>query len=964
MKRSLSLFLLSVLILLGSFGNVIYATDSEPEAKVTDDNNVKIGVFYADGYFQVDSKEGYSGYVLDYIEMLEKYTSWDVEYVLTSRENCIELLSQGEIDILPLIHRTEAEINDFAVTDFNMGYDSLKLMTLSDNTELSVNAYEDFNGMRIGFGDNYAFNEMAKYAAENNFIYYPQTFENNANAISALNNGQVDAICLNNSAVPHHMRVISDFNPTPLYFAMASDDAKLIDQINTAMGRLLNDDPLFANELKLKYFPVTESDKIILSSDEKLYANTYPVIKVAIDNNLNPIEWFDIDSNQYLGYTIKVLEYITENTGIRFEYVFASSYEESLRLLENNEVDIITSGHINNRNDTDNLYSSSYLEASNVLVGKNTESPNTSKVIVAVPPKSITDEADIKLIYPDADIVYTDSIIEAFELVEDGQADYLVSNIYTAQWALTSFYPEFSIALEMTEVADFHFIYSDRVTTPFVNIMEKSIDSLTQSQISEMIVDTTISSTTETSTIVSALMMGIFAIIVVILAIHLLLTLLRTKKRLYHLAYYDDVTKLMNLKKFYEDAHQVTKSNPNLRFAVVILDMRNFQIFNESHGFDKGNQLLQLIADTAKSRLNHDVELAARVASDEFIVLLEAENTDALLLRTQNSALYVHNTMREQGFGKIKFAYGCYLMDRGSYDIHDAYEKATLAHKTAKKSETLDFCIFDDQMKKKAQREQEIENSVEAALLNDEFKIYLQPQYNSKTKTIFGAEALVRWIKPSGEMIPPGEFIYICERNGFVKRIDYYIFEQACKLIRSWIDMGIKPVHISVNFSRHHLNSEDFVNKLAMIADKYLVPHDLLTIEITETTILNNEEALLNHSKLIKQYGFKLSMDDFGSGYSSLGLLKSVPVDELKLDRSFFVGGTDDEKQATIISSIISMSNQLGLITVAEGIESMEQVEHLVKMDCDVIQGYVFAKPAPGEILTRLLKEEQGFVES
>ena len=230
------------------------------------------------------------------------------------------------------------------------------------------------------------------------------------------------------------------------------------------------------------------------------------------------------------------------------------------------------------------------------------------------------------------------------------------------------------------------------------------------------------------------------------------------------------------------------------------------------------------------------------------------------------------------------------------------------------------------------------------ALLNNEFVMYLQPKYSISTGRIIGAEALTRWISPEKGMISPAEFIPLFERNGFIIKLDQFIWEEACKKIRSWLDTGLKPVPISVNVSREYLHSFDIVAQITSLVKKYNIPFDMLELEITESAESAGVEDVV---KSLKNSGFTMLMDDFGSGYSSLNMLKTTQFDVLKIDRDFLSEFMESERGRKIIAHTISMSRDIGLDIIAEGVETKEQALFLSDCGCDAAQGFYYSKPLP-----------------
>ena len=243
---------------------------------------------------------------------------------------------------------------------------------------------------------------------------------------------------------------------------------------------------------------------------------------------------------------------------------------------------------------------------------------------------------------------------------------------------------------------------------------------------------------------------------------------------------------------------------------------------------------------------------------------------------------------------------------------------------------------------------------MEQALKDGEFKLFLQPQKNLKEGKLGGAEALVRWITPDGNMIYPDQFIPVFEKNRFCSELDFYMVEQVCRQIREWMDTGKEVIPVAVNQSKLVFYKKDYVNRLIKIIKKYEVPAELITLEILESILLGEAKELNARIIELKAKGFKISMDDFGSGYSSLNTLGSLDIDELKLDRVFLLRMTGErrEKQEIIMEQIINLARKMDIITVAEGVETREQEEFIIKAGCDYGQGYYYSRPVSAQEFT------------
>lgn len=283
---------------------------------------------------------------------------------------------------------------------------------------------------------------------------------------------------------------------------------------------------------------------------------------------------------------------------------------------------------------------------------------------------------------------------------------------------------------------------------------------------------------------------------------------------------------------------------------------------------------------------------------------------------------------------------------RKDMDINQIYTYANAAMFMAK-NQKKSSAFFDKNMLDKQLWNQKVEKNMETALREEEFEVYLQPKYSPSDGKMLGAEALVRWNSKTDGFIPPNRFIPIFEENGFITQLDDYMVSKVAKLQSEWTIQGRKVVPVSVNISRAHFVQEGLAEHICQLVDAYGPKHELIELELTESAFFDDKIILTETVKQLKAYGFRVSMDDFGSGFSSLNSLKDIPLDVLKLDTGFFNGDTDSERGEIIVREIIRLARALDMTVVAEGIEKKEQVDFLAKLGCDMIQGYYFAKPMP-----------------
>lgn len=435
------------------------------------------------------------------------------------------------------------------------------------------------------------------------------------------------------------------------------------------------------------------------------------------------------------------------------------------------------------------------------------------------------------------------------------------------------------------------------------------------------------------------------------------------RKQLETLAFLDPITDGRNRARFEMDAGSLIQlANPSM-FFFVSLDIQKFKLVNDLFGIHAGNLTLRFVYLAIQKHLHQD-ELVARTSSDTFNILMKKDSSEEIQRRINEIVNYI-NEYNEYAEYKyiLNFAVGVYEIDDPTLDMTQLQDRATVARKQAKKSSSSSLCLFQfysPEDRERLKREKEIENKMKIALTNREFVVYLQPKIDVKTKRVAGAEALVRWQDYQYGLLPPNNFIPLFEQNGFIIQLDLYVFEETCRFMRSWIEEGIPVIPVSINMSRAHLIDLHFLDHYEKIRKKYDIPAQYLEIELTETLVFNNPALLSSIIDNIHSHGYLCSMDDFGSGYSSLSALRDIHVDTLKIDRSFFMNhemNTDWDQH--VVQIIIDLAKHLGMKTVAEGIESQAQADFLEEAGCDMIQGFLYAKPVPFQNFKQYLPSKQ-----
>ena len=423
------------------------------------------------------------------------------------------------------------------------------------------------------------------------------------------------------------------------------------------------------------------------------------------------------------------------------------------------------------------------------------------------------------------------------------------------------------------------------------------------------------------------------------------------RNRLLELAYIDPITGLGNYNAYL--ARTKEKLEINSKKTMIILDIDKFKTFNKKYGHMKGNELLKRVGEEIKHAIRK-TDIVCRLANDVFGIFLVGE------VDVENITGRLNNKISRINMGDIwynlRISMGVYICDKDEKDVQSIIDKAIMAHDSIKGKYHVPYGIFTEEFEQKVIRESEIENMMEEAIKNKEFEVYYQPQISTKTEKMEGAEALVRW-KKGENMISPGEFIPIFEKNYFIIKLDEYVYERVCENIQE-IKKEFKDIpKISVNISKESLLDNKFLEKYEKIMKKYDIIPKEIELEITERTTVNNDIDIRNMLNEIKEKGFSIAIDDFGTGYSSLNMLEMMPIDTLKIDKSFIDRIDIKEEKTNFIEIIMFITKKLNLKTVAEGVETIEQVNYLKKWNCDLIQGYVYQKPLRFEEFKKYIKE-------
>lgn len=432
------------------------------------------------------------------------------------------------------------------------------------------------------------------------------------------------------------------------------------------------------------------------------------------------------------------------------------------------------------------------------------------------------------------------------------------------------------------------------------------------------------------------------------------------QRHIAYLASHDELTGLPNRSLLGDRLRHAVEQRGSQQFAVLFMDLNRFKMVNDSLGHDKGDLLLKMTAERLRAAVREG-DTVARLGGDEFVVVLERVDSIDHVAKVADTLLHaVARPFRLAGHElTVSTSIGCSIYPRDGRDPATLLKHADLAMYKAKELRPGTFRFFDPAMNVTMLERLLTESGIKRALERDELVLHYQPRVDALTRAIIGIEALVRWKHPERGLIAPEDFIPMAEELGIIGAVGEWVLYTACRQNRFWQDAGLAPVRIAVNISAYQISESGFADLLVRVLNKTGLEASCLELEITETSLMKNVEASVANLQLVKSTGVSISIDDFGTGYSSLAYLKKLPIDTLKIDKSFIQDLLNDPDDAAIVSATIALAHNMDLQVVAEGVTTVAQTEFLLQRNCTAMQGYLFSPPVTAEELTRVLQQNR-----
>ncbi|MEG2532790.1 MAG: EAL domain-containing protein [Gordonibacter sp.] len=914
---------------------------------------------FPDGAYMEQSDDGtFRGFNIDYLKELALHANWDYEYVtFDSWTAASEALARGEVDLLPSVHYVPERDEQMLFSSNSVGDVYTTIHVRLDDTRYAYEDFESFEGMKVGtIEGSQSTQAFLDYSEANGFSAQLVSFANLPELMEALDTGAIDALTTFDLGHVDNFKMVAHFSPESLYIALPKDREALRSELDQSIDSLKSRYPDFFLNLYKKYFSINTNQDPVFTRDEYLYLNSAPTLKVAYASFRMPLSFTDPSTGDFTGISASLFADISRITGLAFEFVPVDSQREAVNMVTNGEVDLVYS--IDPLlDDLDNKVRKTgvYLSDPMAMVAK----PASTQKRLALPEGfSLSDE--ISKDYDTSEIRYYPTPKRCFDAIIEGEADAAFADINVANYLLAE--PQYSSLgiLSLTDYTNSMSLGASPATDPrLIAILDRCVQFTSDKTMTKWITDNAVASH-PASPIDIMRQYPIQIILATIgLALGAIATVLyisrsktRNARKISQLVDNDQLTGGWSFSKFQNEAYRIVDKNPERAHAIVYIDINRFKSFNAAFGFAEGDHLLIALNDLLAS-FTKDEECYARVSADQFVVLIRWRSLDELAERFESlERAFSQLAVLEKHQYHLSLRAGASTVSAPRADskqlLSEFIDCARYARESAESSTRSALALYSEGMREQDIADRVLQTEAARALENGEFIAYYQPKVHIATGRIDSFEALVRWDSPTKGLTAPDKFISLLEKSGLITKVDLQVFALACQRIRDFLDDGLPAPVIACNFSRIHLQNDSFPDTLLSLAEHYDVPTDHLELEATESIVMEDLKRTEIVCKRLKAYGFQLSIDDFGKGYSSLGALQDIPTDVLKIDKSLLADSTRDARNRIILEGIIAIAENLGVKIVVEGVETLEQATMLQAINPNIIaQGFLYSRPVP-----------------
>lgn len=938
---------IGILLLCLFLGTNVYAVEKR---------TVKVAFFPMDGYHTINEDGSYGGMDVEYLNALCNYASWNIEYVpCDSWEDALEKLANQEVDLVGSAQYSaeRAEIYDYA--DLSSGY---TFGVIASNSGKNV-AYEDFQAMQdfsFGMVENYVRkNEFLEYLLHNDIVNPTIVeYETTADMQAALDAEEIDVFVHTFTEVEEGQRLLGRFAPRPFYYITYKGNDELIRELNQAIVDLKMNQPELETELMNAFYYDKFDKAVLLTTDEKAYLEEKQTLVVGYLDNYYPFSY--VEDGEFKGLTRELLESGLSITGLELEYVLLEDRQAALTALENGTIDIFA--YSTDREIVLNEYDlktvCDYAKVPLVLVMEKNHDVDEITTLATV--TFLEENENLSALSENVEVLTYENQQQCVDAIIDGEADAVLCNGYFVEHLLRTDFKYGNLEIKSVLNGEYSISIALRDNEEILSdILEKTIATIDSEMINEYMLRENTYPLVSITDFVRDHSFAIIGIVVLIMGvvIFVIAHMLADSKKIQKLMYKDTKMDIWNLNYFTYWGERKLLADKKNKHAIVYLNLSKFRRYNIIYGWNAGERLLETFVNVLRTKVHEGTEICARTRGDRFVLLLAYKTEEEFFARIKKIKEDVENRIHQESGDYMQLQIGIYFIPSKEVDLRLGVDYANQALEFVDSNVGSNIKIYDDSIQELLRDRHDRETLLESVDINKDFLAYYQPKIDIRNGSIVGAEALVRFKDPSdgGKIKAPYYFVPYYEQTGKIIELDFFVFETVCKFLRRRIDADLPVVTISCNFSRMHFMKSGFADKFESILEKYQLSKELIEVEVTETLIMEeiDHEIVKESFDEIKKRGIHLSIDDFGSGYSSLGIFEQIPASVVKMDRSFFLNKENPERQVKIMKGIVTLSEDLDAQVVCEGVETQKDVQLMEEIGAFVAQGYYYSRPIPEE---------------
>lgn len=951
---------------------VLFATFVLPFPAQADETSktVRVG-WYESAFHHTDQFGRRSGYGYEYQQRVATFTGWNYEYIEGSWSELLEMLIAGEIDLLSDVSYTEERAEKILYSALEMGSEDYHVFISPDNTEIRPDDFSTLDGKLVGVNKNSIQEKLfLDWAAT--YDVHPEIVELTAKTPELLNmleRGEIDAlVTLDTYGNTADVLPVCKVGFAKSFFGINKNRPDLKRELDAAMNRIMEENRNFNEQMTATYNKASGLTGF-LTVEELEWLNAHGTIRVGYQTNYLPFCGFNAEMQSLEGALSDILTFARtceKNAVLKFETYSFHSTEDAVQALVRGEIDCLFPVNLSSF-DGEQLgiiitdpYTTTELYAAVRTADRQGLSPEQA-MTVAIPQGNLNYKTFLMDYYPDWQAKFFEKGEDGFKAVSAGDADCaLVSNYRLNRVSdLCERYNLSTLATGEVMKVSFAVRRDDDCLYSILNKISRLIpESLINSSLTT---NTFLEEQVTFGKFIRDNMVSVLAIVsaVALVIIVLLLRSIKAERRaiseqqLISAVETDTLTGLYNRNFFFEYANRTHRENPERRMDAVVLNIEQFHTVNELHGREFGDLVLRALGEEIRAFLNETDGIGGRFEGDRFDIFCKPQaDYQSLLNRFQTYLKNLHPN------ASIRLRMGVAPCQEGVEPMQ-LFDRARAASSIIRGSEKH-LMVYDQEMRKKEDLNQRLINDLDRALRDHEFKVYYQHKYDIQCDPprFHSAEALIRWQHPDLGMIPPVDFIPLFEANGQITEIDKYVWREAARQIAEWREKYGVTIPVSVNLSRVDALDPALENTLDQLLKEYALDYQYLHLEVTESAYTEDADQLRRVIERLRNKGYKIEMDDFGSGYSSLNMLSSIPIDVLKMDMAFVRNIEHDKKDVQLVELILNIAANLKVPAIAEGVETETQMLLLKKMGCALGQGYYFSRPLPADAFEQSIMRE------